>query len=129
MSKVQKIKGVADMYPPESTTFAHLEQTARQVFSRYGYQEVRLPLMEPTQLFSRSIGEETDVVQKEMYTFEDKGGRSVTMRPEATAGVVRAFIESGLYAPERAFKFHTIAQTLLREAVEGSTAAVSPDRL
>lgn len=107
MSKIQKIKGVADMYPPESTTFAHLEQTARQVFSRYGYQEVRLPLMEPTQLFSRSIGEETDVVQKEMYTFPDRKGRSLTLRPEATAGMMRAYIENGLYSPGAVHKMFT----------------------
>jgi histidyl-tRNA synthetase len=107
MSKIQKIKGVADMYPPESTTFAHLEETARKVFSRYGYQEVRLPLMEPTQLFSRSIGEETDVVQKEMYTFPDRKGRSLTLRPEATAGMMRAYIENGLYSPGSVHKMFT----------------------
>ncbi len=108
MAPIQKIKGFADLFPPESDTFSFLEATAREIFSRYGFGELRTPILEKTELFARGIGGETDVVQKEMYTFEDKGGRSVTMRPEATAGVVRAFIESGMYAPERVFKYYTI---------------------
>lgn len=107
MSTIQKIKGVADMFPPESTTFAHLEETARRVFGRYGYQEVRLPIMEQTPLFARSIGEETDVVQKEMYTFPDRKGRSLTLRPEATAGMMRAYIENKLYSPGSVHKLFT----------------------
>lgn len=94
MAKIQKIKGVADLFEPESTAYTHMEETARRVFSRYGYAEVRLPIIEKTELFARSIGEETDVVQKEMYTFDDRKGRSITMRPEATAGVLRAYIEN-----------------------------------
>lgn len=108
MSTIQKIKGFADLFPPESDSFSFLESAAREVFSRYGFGELRTPILEKTELFARGIGGETDVVQKEMYTFEDKGGRSVTMRPEATAGVVRAFIESGQYVPERVFKYFTI---------------------
>jgi len=94
MAKIQKIKGVADLFEPESTAYTHMEETARRVFSRFGYAEVRLPILEKTELFARSIGEETDVVQKEMYTFADRKGRSLTMRPEATAGVLRAYIEN-----------------------------------
>ena len=107
MKNIQKIKGVADMFPPDSTTFAHLENTARNVFTRYGYDEVRIPIMEKTQLFSRSIGEETDVVQKEMYTFDDRKGRSLTLRPEATAGLMRAFIENKLHQPGKVTKLFT----------------------
>ena len=93
MEKIQKIKGFADLFPPDSGVFAFIEATARSVFTRYGYQELRIPVLERTELFSRSIGEETDVVQKEMYTFPDRKGRSLTLRPEATAGVMRALIE------------------------------------
>ncbi|WP_052507526.1 histidine--tRNA ligase [Desulfonatronovibrio magnus] len=94
MSKINRIKGFADLFPPESTAYVFMEETAREVFSRYGYQEVRIPVLEHTELFARSIGQETDVVQKEMYTFPDRKGRSLTLRPEATAGVVRSYIDS-----------------------------------
>ena len=107
MKNIQKIKGVADMFPPDSTKFAFLENTARRVFGRYGYDEVRIPIMEKTELFSRSIGEETDVVQKEMYTFPDRKGRSLTLRPEATAGLMRAFIENKLHQPGKVTKLFT----------------------
>ena len=93
---IARIKGFADMFPPDSDQFTRIENTARSVFGRYGFVELRTPLLEFTELFCRSIGEETDVVQKEMYTFPDRKGRSLTMRPEATAGVMRAYIESGL---------------------------------
>ncbi|MBC7355177.1 MAG: histidine--tRNA ligase [Desulfomicrobiaceae bacterium] len=95
MSRIQKIKGFSDLFPPESTVFTHMETVAREVFGAYGCREVRVPILERTELFARSIGEETDVVQKEMYTFADRKGRSLTLRPEATAGVLRAFIENG----------------------------------
>ncbi|MDY7001877.1 MAG: histidine--tRNA ligase [Thermodesulfobacteriota bacterium] len=101
MAKIQKIKGVADLFEPESSKFTRMEQTAREVFARYGYRELRIPVLEATELFARSIGEETDVVQKEMYTFADRKGRSLTLRPEATAGVIRAYIESNLHASEQ----------------------------
>ena len=93
---IARIKGFADMFPPESDTFTRMENTAREVFGRYGFVELRTPLLEFTELFHRSIGEETDVVQKEMYTFPDRKDRSLTLRPEATAGVMRAYIDSGL---------------------------------
>jgi histidyl-tRNA synthetase len=104
MSKIQKIKGFSDLFSPESAVHTHMENLAREVFATYGCQEVRVPILEKTELFARSIGEETDVVQKEMYTFADRKGRSLTMRPEATAGVLRAFIESGMYASEGSTK-------------------------
>ncbi|WP_035244286.1 histidine--tRNA ligase [Desulfonatronovibrio hydrogenovorans] len=96
MSKISRIKGFFDLFPPESTAYVFMEETARDIFSRYGYQEVRIPVVEQTELFARSIGQETDVVQKEMYTFPDRKGRSITLRPEATAGVVRAYTDSPL---------------------------------
>jgi len=104
MDAIQKIKGFADILPPESGAFVRLENQARRIFGLYGYKEARLPILERTELFARSIGEETDVVQKEMYTFPDRKGRSLTMRPEATAGVVRAYVENGLHAREELTK-------------------------
>lgn len=91
-----RLKGFADLYGPELCIFSEMENTARLTFSRYEYTEIRPPLLESTSLFQRGIGEETDVVQKEMFTFPDKKGRSLTLRPEATAGVLRAAIEGGL---------------------------------
>lgn len=91
-----RIKGFADLFPPESDAFTRIEACGRDIFSRFGFAELRTPLLEFSGLFQRSIGAETDVVQKEMYTFADRKGRSVTLRPEATAGVMRACIEAGL---------------------------------
>ena len=95
MSEITAIKGFADLFSPESDAFTRMERVARDIFFRYGYEELRTPLLERTELFCRGIGTETDVVQKEMYTFPDRKDRSLTLRPEATAGVMRAFIESG----------------------------------
>lgn len=107
MNSIQKIKGFADLFPPESALYVQMEQTARDIFSRFGFYEIRLPLVERTELFARSIGGETDIVQKEMYTFADRKGRSMTLRPEATAGVVRAYIEGKVYARESVSKLFT----------------------
>lgn len=85
-----------DILPEETPLWRHLEDTARAVIETYGYREIRLPLLEPTDLFERSIGEVTDIVQKEMYIFADRNGESVTLRPEGTAGCVRAGLEHGL---------------------------------
>lgn len=92
----QAIRGMNDILPAESALWQALETTAREVLAAYGYQEIRLPLVEKTELFARSIGEVTDIVEKEMYTFEDRNGESLTLRPEGTAGCVRAGIEHGL---------------------------------
>ncbi len=105
MSKIQKIKGFADMFAKDADVFTFLENTAREVFGRYGFGELRTPVLEKTELFQKSIGEDTDVVGKEMYTFPDRKGRSLTMRPEATAGMVRAFIESKEHQPGRVSKY------------------------
>ena len=93
---ITRIKGFADMFPPESTLFTRMENCARETFFACGFEELRTPILEFSDLFHRSIGEETDVVQKEMYTFPNSRGRLMTLRPEATAGVMRAFIEAGL---------------------------------
>src|SRR5580693_8728249 len=85
-----------DVLPADSCAWQHLEACAREVASSYGYEEIRVPLIEHTELFKRAIGEFTDVVEKEMYSFTDQGGESLTLRPEATAGVVRAMISNGL---------------------------------
>jgi len=93
---IQAVRGMNDILPGESAAWQHLENTLRDVAHAYGYQEIRLPLLEKTELFKRSIGEVTDIVEKEMYTFEDRNGDSLTLRPEGTAGCVRACMEHGL---------------------------------
>ncbi|MDR1410530.1 MAG: histidine--tRNA ligase [Oscillospiraceae bacterium] len=95
--RIQAIKGTQDVLPPYGDTLRTLENTLLSIAHNYGYSEIRTPVFEPTELFSRGMGGTTDVVQKEMYTFEDKGGRSITLRPEGTAGVVRALLEHGLF--------------------------------
>ena len=95
--KIQAIKGVRDILPPESEMWNSVEQTARDVFGTYGYGEIRLPIFEPTELFARSVGLDTDIVSKEMYSFEDRDDSSISLRPEATASVVRAYIEHGMH--------------------------------
>jgi len=93
---IRKVKGTRDILPPESRLWVAIETVANRLFSGFGYEEIRLPLLEPTELFVRSVGEDTDIVSKEMYTFADRKGRSLTLRPEGTAGVARAYIENGL---------------------------------
>ena len=100
-AKLQPVRGMNDILPTEIAYWQHLEATARTLFAEYGYQEIRVPLVESTNLFKRSIGELTDVVEKEMYTFDDRNGDSLTLRPEITAGLVRAMISNGLLHNQR----------------------------
>ncbi|MDZ7277676.1 histidine--tRNA ligase [Pantoea eucrina] len=93
---IQAIRGMNDYLPADTAVWQRIEGTLKQVLASYGYSEIRLPIVEHTPLFSRAIGEVTDVVEKEMYTFEDRNGESLTLRPEGTAGCVRAGIEHGL---------------------------------
>lgn len=93
---IQAVRGMNDLLPDAVARWQYAEATARAVFDAYGYREIRLPVVERTELFARSIGEHTDIVEKEMYTFEDRNGDRLTLRPEGTAGCVRAGIESGL---------------------------------
>jgi histidyl-tRNA synthetase len=97
VAPLQAVRGMNDVLPDEAALWERLEATARSVFAQYGYRNLRVPIVEPTPLFVRGIGEHTDVVEKEMYTFEDRlSGESLTLRPEATAGIVRAAIEHNL---------------------------------
>ena len=91
--KIKALKGVEDILPQEYPLWHYLEQTAKDLFSNYGYEPLKIPVIEETSLFTRSIGQQTDIISKEMYTFIDKGNRSISLRPEATASVVRAYLE------------------------------------
>ena len=93
---IPPVKGMNDLLPAEAPLWQHLEGTVRELLHAYGYDEMRVPVVEHTDLFKRAIGEHTDVVEKEMYSFEDKGGERLTLRPEATAGLVRAVISNGM---------------------------------
>jgi histidyl-tRNA synthetase len=93
---IRAVKGTRDILPPESAVWNHVEEVARRVFRAYNYQEIRTPIFEETGLFARGVGAETDIVSKEMYTFEDRDGSSLTLRPEATASVIRSYIEHRL---------------------------------
>ena len=94
--RIQSIRGMNDILPADNAAWATLERVAARVFAGYGYEQIRLPIMERTGLFKRAVGEVTDIVEKEMYTFEDRGGESLSLRPEGTAGAVRAGIEHGM---------------------------------
>ncbi len=94
--QIQAIRGMKDILPEQTPLWQYLEDRVRDVLGRYGYAEIRMPIVEMTELFKRSIGEVTDIVEKEMYTFEDRNGDSLTLRPEGTAGCVRAGLENGL---------------------------------
>lgn len=96
MARLSAPRGTTDILPAEARRWAGLESAMREVFARYGYGEIRTPIFEHTELFARGIGEDTDVVEKEMYSFEDRGERSLTLRPEGTAGAVRAYLERRL---------------------------------
>jgi len=100
----QKIKGTQDFFGIEKQKFAFIEQTAKNVSKRWGFFEMDTPIFEATELFNRSVGDETDIVKKEMYTFLDKGDRSITLRPEGTASVTRAVVENKLYASTNPLK-------------------------
>jgi histidyl-tRNA synthetase len=93
---IRRVKGTRDILPPETRLWNEVERIALAILGGFGYTEIRLPLVEPTELFVRSVGEGTDIVAKEMYTFSDRKGRSLTLRPEGTASVARAYIENGL---------------------------------
>ena len=113
--EIKAIRGFSDILPPETRRWRMLEERAREVLERFGFSEIRVPILEKAGLFSRSIGEETDIVEKEMYTFEDRGGDLVTMRPEATASVVRAYIEHKMYAADPMAKLYSIGPMFRHE--------------
>jgi histidyl-tRNA synthetase len=108
-------KGTKDMLPSEAYKWHYVEETARKTAHSFGFKEIRTPVFEHTELFLRGVGETTDIVNKEMYTFEDKGGRSITLRPEGTAGVARSFIENGLAQNGLPLKTYYIASVFRYE--------------
>ena len=100
MSKIKPVRGMNDITPREIRSWQIIESSIRKVFSSYGYEEIRFPIVEKVSLFNRSIGESTDIVTKEMYTFEDKKGEEIALRPEGTASCVRAAISNNLLRTE-----------------------------
>ena len=113
--KFQAIKGVRDLLPAETPLWNHVEQTAHAVFGTFGFSEIRLPIFEPTELFARSIGLDTDVVSKEMYTFEDRDESMISLRPEATASVCRAYIEHNMQQLPQPVKLYYMGPMFRRE--------------
>jgi len=113
--KIRAIKGTRDILPDEVGVWHGIEAAARDLFARYGYREIRTPVFEETELFARGIGAETDIVSKEMYTFDDRDGSSLTLRPEATAGIVRAVIEHNLMNTDPALKVYALGPMFRRE--------------
>lgn len=103
---INKPRGTEDILPDDSPLWRKIEKAAHDVCGRFGFREIRTPVFEDTSLFQRGVGDTTDVVQKEMYTFEDKGGRSITLRPEGTASLARSFIENSLYAEPQPTKLY-----------------------
>ncbi len=112
---IKAIKGTKDLLPSDAPRWHYIESVVKNIFSNFNYKEIRTPVFEVTSLFARSIGEETDIVGKEMYTFEDKGGTSVTLKPEMTAGVVRAFIEHSLGSQQSLNKLFYISPMFRQE--------------
>lgn len=112
---IQAVKGTKDILPDDVAPWHRIEGTARALFALYGYREIRTPIFEETDLFARGIGQETDIVSKEMYTFEDRDGGSLTLRPEATASIVRAVIEHNLMNTDPALKVYALGPMFRRE--------------
>ncbi|MFY9705967.1 MAG: histidine--tRNA ligase [Desulfobacterales bacterium] len=112
---IQLIRGFKDILPGEIEVWQLIERTACALFEDFGFKEIRIPVMERTELFARSIGEDTDIVEKEMYTFPDRKGDLITLRPEATASVVRAYIQHRMYTVDSVQKFYTIGPMFRRE--------------
>ncbi|MCG6909195.1 MAG: histidine--tRNA ligase [Deltaproteobacteria bacterium] len=112
---IQLIRGFKDILPGEVEVWQHIESVARALFEDFGFKEIRIPIMEKTELFARSIGEDTDIVEKEMYTFPDRKGDLITLRPEATASICRSYIQHKMYADDPVKKFYTIGPMFRRE--------------
>src|SRR5438270_1159064 len=112
---IKAVKGTRDILPPSSETWNMVEAEARRVFRRFNYHEIRTPILEETALFARGVGEETDIVSKEMYTFDDRDGSLLTLRPEATASVIRAYIEHRLDQRPGLQKLYYIGPMFRRE--------------
>jgi histidyl-tRNA synthetase len=126
--KITSVKGFHDVLPDESARWQWIEQQARDLFARYAFAEIRIPIVERTELFSRTIGETTDIVEKEMYTFTDRDGSSLTLRPEGTASIVRAYVEHALHQREAVSKLLLRTDVPPRTATEGALAPVLAGR-
>ena len=113
--KITAIRGFRDILPEESALWQVLASQARSSFAAYGFQEIILPVLEKTELFARAIGETTDIVEKEMYTFIDRDDSSLTLRPEGTASVIRAYIEHSLHQKEPVSKLFYVGPMFRRE--------------
>ena len=114
-SKFQAIRGTRDLLPSETGLWNHVEQTAHDVFGTFGFNEIRPPVFEPTELFARAVGGETDIVSKEMYTFDDRDETQISLRPEATASVCRAYIEHGMQQLPQPVKLYYMGPMFRRE--------------
>ena len=114
-SKFQAIRGTRDLLPPETAMWNHVEATAHKVFGTFGFGEIRPPIFEPTELFARAVGGETDIVSKEMYSFEDRDEASISLRPEATASVCRAYTEHGMAQLPQPVKLYYMGPMFRRE--------------
>src|ERR1700744_1383456 len=125
---IEPLRGVHDVLPAKIPEWQHLEGCTREVFAAYGYEEFRVPGIEQTQLFKRSIGDFTDIVEKEMFSFVDQGEDHITLRPEATAGIVRAMISNGLLREGRLKGWGMGPGCRARGAGGGSLSSVSSDR-
>ena len=115
MKIITAVRGFKDILPGESEKWQYVQGKAREIFGNFGFREIIIPILEKTELFKRSIGETTDIVEKEMYTFTDRGDESLTMRPEATASIMRAYLEHTLYASETLVKLFTLGPMFRRE--------------
>jgi histidyl-tRNA synthetase len=115
MENIKALRGFRDVFGEEAEKFELIQTTSRKYLSLLGYKELEIPVLEKTELFKRSIGDTTDIVEKEMFTFIDRGGDSVTMRPEGTAGVVRAYLQGSMYARERTSKLFTLGPMFRHE--------------
>jgi histidyl-tRNA synthetase len=115
MEKITVIKGFKDILPEDTPNWCRVESIARQIFGSFGFREIRIPIVEKTELFKRSIGETTDIVEKEMYTFRDRDEELLTLRPEATASVIRAYIEHNMQSFEQVTRLFAIGPMFRRE--------------
>jgi histidyl-tRNA synthetase len=115
MEIITAIRGFKDILPTETGKWQYIEKIAREILANFGFREIRIPILEKTELFKRSIGESTDIVEKEMYTFLDRGDEYLTLRPEATASIVRAYLEHAMYAQDPVARLFTIGPMFRRE--------------
>ena len=115
MEIITAVRGFKDILPTETAKWQYIEKIAREVLANFGFREIRVPILEKTELFKRSIGESTDIVEKEMYTFLDRGDEYLTLRPEATASIVRAYLEHAIYAHDPVARLFTIGPMFRRE--------------